>query len=152
MRRYESIVIVDPDVSSENRIPLLEKVKDLIQQNGGFLVKIDEWGIQKLAYEIMKKVRGYYIRIDYCGNGLLVSEMERSFRIDDRVIKFMTILLEKEADIDRIKEELAKAAEASSAVSAEQISKADDSLPPPDDIIKADSEEIKSEQEINGKE
>jgi small subunit ribosomal protein S6 len=151
MRRYESIVIVDPDVSSENRVPLLEKIKDLIQQNGGFLVKIDEWGIQKLAYEIMKKVRGYYIRIDYCGTGLLVSEMERSFRIDDRVIKFMTILLEKEADIDRIKEELAKAAEAASAASAEQAVKAEDPVKPSDDI-QADSEEIKTEQDSNGKE
>jgi len=151
MRRYESIVIVDPDVSSENRVPLLEKIKDLIQQNGGFLVKIDEWGIQKLAYEIMKKVRGYYIRIDYCGTGLLVSEMERSFRIDDRVIKFMTILLEKEADIDRIKEELAKAAEAASAASAEQAVKAEDPVKPSDDI-QADSGEIKTEQDSNGKE
>lgn len=151
MRRYESIVIVDPDVSSENRVPFLEKIKDLIQQKGGFLVKIDEWGIQKLAYEIMKKVRGYYIRIDYCGTGLLVSEIERSFRIDDRVIKFMTILLEKEADIDRIKDELAKAAEAVLASSAEQSGKSEVSASPSDDI-QADSEEIKTEHDSNGKE
>jgi len=151
MRRYESIVIIDPDVSSENRIPLLEKIKDLIQQKGGFLVQINEWGIQKLAYEIMKKIRGYYIRIDYCGTGLLVSEMERSFRIDDRVIKFMTILLEKEADIDRIKEELAKAAEAALAASAEQSSKSEVSARPSDDI-QSDSEEIKTEYDSNGKE
>jgi small subunit ribosomal protein S6 len=150
MRRYESIVIIDPDVSSENRVPLLEKIKELIQQKGGFLVKIDEWGIQKLAYEIMKKMRGYYIRIDYCGTGLLVSEMERSFRIDDRVIKFMTILLEKEADIDRIKEELAKAIEAASAISADQIVKSDISESPDDN--QADSEDVKSEYDSNTKE
>lgn len=150
MRRYESIVIIDPDVSSENRVPLLEKIKDLIQQKGGFLVKIDEWGIQKLAYEIMKKMRGYYIRIDYCGTGLLVSEMERSFRIDDRVIKFMTILLEKEADIDRIKEELAKASEAAIAVSADQSVKSDVSESPDDSL--ADSEDVKSEHDSNTKE
>lgn len=112
MRRYESTVIIDPDISAENRIPLLEKIKDLIPQKNGFLVKLDEWGNQKLAYEIMKKTRGYYIRLDYCGTGLLVSEMERFFRIDDRVFKFMTILLDKNADIDKIKEDMAKAAEA----------------------------------------
>lgn len=128
MRRYESTVIIDPDISAENRIPLLEKIKDLISQKNGFLVKLDEWGNQKLAYEIMKKTRGYYIRLDYCGTGLLVSEMERFFRIDDRVLKFMTILLDKNADIDKIKEDMAKAAD--EAASQAQTGKPEDSAAP----------------------
>ncbi len=107
MRRYETIAIIDPDLSDEERIGVLERTTDLIPKEGGFLVMLDEWGNRKLAYEIKKKVRGYYVRIDYCGMGTLVDEMERFFRIDDRVLKFMTVLLEKDADIENIKEEMA---------------------------------------------
>ncbi|OQX00014.1 MAG: 30S ribosomal protein S6 [Desulfobacteraceae bacterium A6] len=146
MRRYESTVIIDPDISAENRIPLLEKIKDLIPQKNGFLVKLDEWGNQKLAYEIMKKTRGYYIRLDYCGTGLLVSEMERFFRIDDRVFKFMTILLDKNADIDKIKEDMAKAAEAALLA---QTGKPEDSAAPPKE---SEPEETNTEKESNEKE
>ena len=109
MRRYETITIIDPDLSDEERTGVLERTTDLIPKEGGFLVMLDEWGNRKLAYEIKKKVRGYYVRIDYCGMGTLVDEMERFFRIDDRVLKFMTVLLEKDADIENIKEEMAEA-------------------------------------------
>jgi small subunit ribosomal protein S6 len=57
-----------------------------------------------MAYEIKKKLRGHYTRLDFCGNGDLVDEIERTFRIDDRVMKYMTVLLEKDADVDAIKE------------------------------------------------
>ena len=109
MRRYETFIIIDPDLSDEERSPIFEKVKDLIQQEKCFLVMLDEWGNRRLAYEIKKKSRGYYVRLDYCGTGKLVNEMERFFRIDDRVMKYMTVLLDKHADIELIKEEIAKA-------------------------------------------
>ena len=106
MRRYETIAIIDPDLPDEERAGVLERTTDLIPKEGGFLVMLDEWGTRKLAYEIKKKVRGYYVRIDYCGMGSLVDEIERFFRIDDKVLKFMTVLLEKDADVENIKEEM----------------------------------------------
>jgi small subunit ribosomal protein S6 len=109
MRRYETFIIIDPDLSDEERSSVFEKVKDLIQQEKGLLVMFDEWGNRRLAYEIKKKSRGHYVRLDYCGTGKLVDEMERSFRIDDRVLKYMTVLLDKHADIELVKEEIAKA-------------------------------------------
>lgn len=109
MRRYETFIIIDPDLSDEERSPVFEKVRDLIQQKKCLLVMLDEWGSRRLAYEIKKKSRGYYVRLDYCGTGELVDEMERFFRIDDRVMKYMTVLLDKHADIELIKEEIAKA-------------------------------------------
>jgi len=109
MRRYETFIIIDPDLSDEERSPIFEKVKDLIKQEECLLVTLDEWGGRKLAYEIKKKSRGYYVRLDYCGTGKFVDEMERFFRIDDRVMKYMTVLLDKYADIELIKEEIAKA-------------------------------------------
>ena len=109
MRRYETIVIVDPDLGEEQREGVFDKIRELIPQKGGLLVEFDEWGGRKLAYEIKKKQRGYYVRIDYCGCGDLVSEMERQFRIDDRVMKYMTILLDTEADMERIQEAMTQA-------------------------------------------
>jgi small subunit ribosomal protein S6 len=123
MRRYETIVIVDPDLGEEQRGPVFDKIRELIPQKGGLLVDIDEWGGRKLAYEIKKKQRGYYARIDFCGGGVLVSEMERQFRIDDRVMKYMTILLDEDADMERIQEAMtqSKAKAAAAAVSESEV-------------------------------
>lgn len=106
MRRYETIVIADPDLSDDKRDSFFERVRDIISQQGGFLIEFDDWGIRRLAYEIRKKPRGYYVRLDYCGTGDVVNEMERFFRIDDRSLKYMTILLEQQADVEAIKESM----------------------------------------------
>ncbi len=108
MRRYETIIIIDPDLSDETRAPVINRVTELIPQFEGTLILIDEWGAKKLAYEIKKKSRGFYVRVDYCGNGALVSEIERFFRIDDRVLKFMTVLLDQDVDPEKILADLAQ--------------------------------------------
>jgi len=115
MRRYETIFIIDNDLSEEGRSPILEKLENLIQQYNGLRVMFDEWGTKRLAYEIKKKARGYYVCLDYCGSGPLVNEIERFFRIDDRVLKYMTVVLDKDVDIENVKEEIAKAEEAKAA-------------------------------------
>ena len=112
MRRYETIFIVDNDLSEEDRSPLFEKLKDLIHRHSVLLVMVDEWGSKKLAYEIKKKARGYYVRLDYCGSGILVNEIERFFRIDDRILKYMTVVLDKDVDIETVKDEIARIEEA----------------------------------------
>jgi small subunit ribosomal protein S6 len=109
MRRYETTVIVDPDLSEEDRTALFDRVKEIIVQQQGILIEEDFWGTKKLAYEIRKKPRGYYARYDYCGLGPLVSELERFFRIDDRLMKYLTVLLDAEADVEKIQAEAAEA-------------------------------------------
>jgi len=110
MRRYETIFILDPDVSEEQRGSVFDRLSDLMGQKSGLQVALDEWGAKKLAYEIKKKHRGYYVRLDYCGMGDLVDEIERFFRIDDRILKYMTIVLDKDADLEKVKQEMADAA------------------------------------------
>jgi len=100
MRRYETIFILDPDLSEEGRVPVFDRLKDLLPKHNGTLLETDEWGMRKLAYAIKKKPRGYYVRLDYCGDGSTVNEMERYFRIDDRILKYMTVLLDAEADVE----------------------------------------------------
>ncbi len=105
MRRYETIFIADPDLSDKDQTSLFDKIKTLIIQEKGILVIFDEWGNRQLAYEIKKKTRGYYVCITYGGTGELVTELERNFRLDDRVLKFMTILLEKDIDPEEFHQE-----------------------------------------------
>lgn len=119
MRRYETIVIVDPDIGEEQRTPVFDRIRELVPQKGGLVVEFDEWGARKMAYEIKRKKRGYYLRVDYCGTGGLVNEMERQFRIDDRVLKYMTILLEDDVDMESIQEKMSQASEAEAQTVAE---------------------------------
>jgi small subunit ribosomal protein S6 len=109
MRRYETFIILDPDISEDQRSIVLQRTSDVIKQQDGFLAFIDEWGARQLAYEIRKKTRGYYVRFDFCGTGTVVTEMERNFRIDDRVLKFMTVLTDEKPDLASVKEEIALA-------------------------------------------
>ena len=128
MRRYEQIVILDSDLSESERSPVFDRLKELIPQYKGFLIDINEWGQKKLAYEIKKKPRGFYAQVNFCGFGDLVDEMERFFRIDDRILKYMTVVLDKEADVDAIKAEMvekeAQKAEAVAKAAEEEAKKA----------------------------
>ncbi len=108
MRRYETIVILDPDLGEEGIAQAFDRAKELIEQFEGRLVKLDEWGNRKLAYKIRKKPRGHYLRLDYCGTSNLVNEMERRFKINDSYLKFMTVLLEEEVDLEAIESEIAE--------------------------------------------
>lgn len=109
MRRYETIAIISPDLSEEDRSSLLERIKEIITQENGVLIDEDLWGNKKLAYEIKKKSRGFYARYDYCGMGPLVDELERSFRIDDRILKYLTVQLDADADVEKIQAEFTSA-------------------------------------------
>ena len=112
MRRYETIVIADPDVPEEERKVLLDRLEGIISQKEGMLISLDQWGMKHLAYEINKKVKGFYLCMDYLGTGTLVDEIERFSRIDDRVLKFTTILKKSTVDMEKIKEEIAQKAQA----------------------------------------
>ncbi|MBW1954857.1 MAG: 30S ribosomal protein S6 [Deltaproteobacteria bacterium] len=119
MKRYETIVIADPEVSEENRIALFERYEGIVSQGGGLLVEIDTWGTRPLAYEIKKKGRGFYFRLDYCGLGALVDEIERFSRIDERILKYLTVMTDPEADPDQIRAEMDRKKEAQQAEKAE---------------------------------
>lgn len=115
MRRYETIFIADPDLQDDVRADLFDKFKNLIEQEKGIIVSLDDWGNRKLAYEIRKKARGHYVCLTYGGTGALVNELERNFRLDDKVLKFMTILLDKDVDPDALAQEIEAEAVARSA-------------------------------------
>ena len=143
MKRYETIVIIDPDLSKEAELPIFDRLNDLIPQYKGFLIETDDWGTKKLAYDIKKKNRGHYVRFDFCGDGALIQEMERFFRIDDKVMKFMTVLLDDNIDLDVIKADLAEKAAAAEQAAAEKADEAVETEAPTenDEPIEAKKEE-----------
>ena len=146
MRRYETFVIIDPELSQDQREPLIGRVEELDSQMGGFLVLIDDWGERKLAYDLRKKGRGYYVRFDYCGLAPLVNEIERFFRIDDRALKYMTVLLNGDADLEKIKaEKAAKEAAAADTAAAETAAVEADLAGKPNDLDDAPQEEPEKE-------
>ena len=147
MRRYETFLIIDSDITKDEQVPIIERVKELIAQMDGFLVRKDDWGDRKLAYAIKKKERGYYVRFDYCGSGSLVNEIERFFRIDDRALKYMTVLLEKVADLEKIKEEMAKAESKSDVDSATEIIEDVGAESPPAETVAEVTEPIEKKEE-----
>ncbi len=111
MRWYETVFIVNPELSEEQRQPVFDKLKGLVSQDQGMLVKFDEWGHKRLAYEIKKHTRGYYVLMEFCGDGALVKEIERNMRLDDRVLKYMTVLKDKAVDVEAVKAEIEAAKE-----------------------------------------
>jgi small subunit ribosomal protein S6 len=93
MRRYETIFILDPDLEEEQTLSVTEKVKGIITQANGEILKIEDWGKRKLAYEVKKKPKGHYFLIHFLGSPALLSELERNFRVMDAVIKFQSVRL-----------------------------------------------------------
>lgn len=106
MRRYETVFIVNPELSEDQHQLLFDKLNGLVPEDQGMLVKLDEWGHKRLAYEIKKHTRGYYVLMDFCGDGALVKEIERNLRIDDRVLKYMTVLKDETVDLEALKAEM----------------------------------------------
>lgn len=94
MNKYESVIIIDPNIDEEGTKSLVQKFTDLIN-NDGKLEKVEELGKRKLAYEIQKNKEGYYVVFYFEANPGLISELERNYRITDEVIKFMTIKVEE---------------------------------------------------------
>ncbi|MEE4607307.1 MAG: 30S ribosomal protein S6 [Desulfobacteraceae bacterium] len=144
MQRYETIFIIDPDLSEEGRAPVVERLLQLIPQQNGVLVEEDHWGSRKLAYPIRKKQRGYYLRLDYCGVGALVDELERFCRIDERLLKYMTIKLADDVDVDQVQAEMAERAAAKAAAEAGSVAE-DDQAGASTDDQDDDSDEASSE-------
>ncbi len=95
MRKYETIFILDPDLEDEKTQSAVEKVKGIITQSGGEILKAEDWGKRKLAYDVRKKPRGHYILIHFTGSPTLLSELERNYRVMDAVIKFQSVRLDE---------------------------------------------------------
>ena len=98
MRRYETIYILRPTLSEDEITAVIDNANGIITTDGGQIISLDKWGIRTLAYLIKKETQGYYVYCDYATDPANVTEMERKFRIDESVMKYMTVKLAKSID------------------------------------------------------
>ena len=94
MNKYESVIIVNPNVDEEGIKALEKKFTDIIN-NDGKLEKIDNLGKRKLAYEVKKNNEGIYLVLTFEANADLIEELQRNYRITDEVIKFIVIRIKE---------------------------------------------------------
>lgn len=97
MQLYESIFIVRPSLSDEDTGKIVEKIKGVVEKSGATLLKSENWGKKKLAYEVKRERKGTFVYLHFQANGTLIGELERSYRLEDSVIKFLTVRLERPA-------------------------------------------------------
>ena len=96
MELYESLFIIRPSVSDEETTALIEKMKAVADKTGAQFIKSENWGKKKLAYEVKRERKGTYVYFYFKAPNITVGELERSYRLEDTIIKFLTVHLEKE--------------------------------------------------------
>ena len=106
MRKYETIYIIDPGMEGTALDGVIEKYNGLIHSYGGKVLKQDRWGARNLAYPLKKKNQGFYVYTLWEGENQTLIELERAFRIDENILRHLTVVLEKKQLI-AIEKELA---------------------------------------------
>lgn len=102
VRQYETTFIVNPHLSQEETEACIQKYVQWIEKNGGKIKRVERWGKRRLAYEIKKQQYGFYAYIRFEGEGRLCQELEKTFKLDESILRSLTVVLSKAA----LKEEL----------------------------------------------
>jgi len=125
MRRYEQVYILRPSLSENEIATAIENTNNIVLGDQGTIIQLDKWGMRKLAYPIKRHLKGHYFVVNYLAPNDLVIEYERKIRIEDRIIRFLTVKLgdavdvpvrlEQAAEVRRVREEEAAARAAAEA-------------------------------------
>lgn len=107
-RLYEAVYILRPDVSKETSEKVALRVAEVITREGGTLTLVENWGRRPMSYEIQHSKRGVYVYINYLGDGALVAELERNFRLLDEVMRFQTVKISDSPEAIEVDEERIK--------------------------------------------
>ena len=118
IRHYETMFIVKATLTDEETQAEIATVKANIEKNGGTIVSVDDMGSRNLAYEIEKQKRGYYYVIYFTAPSESITELERNYRVNESIIRFIFIKSESKTEITHwtaMSEEAAKRAESKAA-------------------------------------
>ena len=97
-REYETIFILRADTSNESIAQVNARLKGIVEGMGGKVLKLDNWGRRKLAYEIKKQLKGIYMYWQYLGTSGMVEEIERNLRMLDSVIRYYTVKIDEDVN------------------------------------------------------
>jgi small subunit ribosomal protein S6 len=96
-RIYESVIILNATLEDAQIETEIEKVKDFIQKNNGEIRAVEKWGRRRLAYPIKKKNNGFYVLYEFKTSGELIAKLERHYHLNENIIRFLTIQMDKKA-------------------------------------------------------
>ena len=97
MNRYETVFILTPVLSDEQMKETVAKFKKLLTDNGAEILNEEAWGLKKMAYAIQKKSTGFYCLLEFKAEPSVIDRLETGYRRDERVIRYMTVKLDKHA-------------------------------------------------------
>lgn len=97
MNQYETVFIATPVLSEAQVKETVKKFRDIVTENGGEMIHEEDWGMKKLAYPIQKKSTGFYHLFEFKANPEFIDKLEIEFRRDEKIIRFMTVKLDKYA-------------------------------------------------------
>ena len=97
MNQYETVFILTPVLSDDQAKETVAKFKNLLTDGGAEILNEEAWGLKKLAYHIQKKTSGFYYLVEFKAEPTLIDKLEVAFRRDEKVIRFMTVKLDKYA-------------------------------------------------------
>jgi len=133
-RHYESGVIINATLEDSVIEALIEKIKTTIATNGGTITNVDNWGRKRLAYMINKHKNGYYVFFRYSAPTDVIVKIERFFKLEESIIRFITIMLDKKA-LDYFANQKTEPVEVVS-------------VPVPEEVIEVSSETFEETQEL----
>ena len=97
VRQYETVFIVTPVLSEEQIKETVKKYQTLLTDNGAEIVFENNWGMRKLAYPIQKKTTGFYYLVEFRAEGEVIAKLETAYKRDERLLRFLTVSLDKHA-------------------------------------------------------
>ena len=97
VRQYETVFIMTPVLSEEQMKEAVSKFTKLLKDKGAEIILENDWGLRKLAYPIQKKSTGFYHLVEYKAEGNIINDFEVAFKRDERIIRFLTVALDKHA-------------------------------------------------------
>jgi len=101
-REYETIYILRPDIDADGAEKINTRLAEVVTRESGRLTKVESWGRRRLAYDIGKQRRGVYMYLKYLGGGKVVAEIERNLRLADGVIKYQTVLVRSDIEVEGV--------------------------------------------------
>ncbi len=107
MNRYETIFVINPDLGEDEVQNVVTKFTGIISSQNGVQLKLEDWGRRRLAYKIEKFSQGYYVLADFAGMPAGVAELERNLKIDDRIIRFLSVKTGENVNVEALQMEIA---------------------------------------------
>lgn len=97
VKQYETVFIVTPVLSDDQMKETVKKYTDFLTEHGAEIVYENNWGMRKLAYPIKKKSTGFYYLIEFKAEGSVIADLEVAYKRDERLLRFLTVSLDKHA-------------------------------------------------------